>query len=163
MASKKRPALRVAEVRAAYGRDAFVLDASVAVKWYVPHEADAGKALWVWRQFESGALDLAAPFLLQLELANALRYLPGSSREWAGGRIAAFSRLSLSWHVPDPRLMEAASDLVWAHGVEIYDAFYLALAQRLSTRLLTADEKFIKKVGNHPLLMPLRTLVIPTE
>ena len=54
----------------------FIVDTSVAVKWYVK-EAMRDQALRVIDDFLSDRIDLQAPSLLLYELGNALRYHPG--------------------------------------------------------------------------------------
>jgi len=56
----------------------FVVDASVAVKWYVGEE-DRDKALDVREDYLEGKIDLASPALVLYELFNALRYHPALS------------------------------------------------------------------------------------
>jgi predicted nucleic acid-binding protein len=47
----------------------YVIDAGVAVKWFIP-EADTAKARRLLELFHQGAADLAAPDLLIAEAAN---------------------------------------------------------------------------------------------
>ena len=56
----------------------FILDASVAVKWFVV-EPLRKKALNVREDYFEDRIDLLAPGLIRYEIGNALRFHPGSS------------------------------------------------------------------------------------
>jgi len=57
-----------------------VADASVVVKWY-NREEYSRDALKLRADYASGVVDLAAPYLLIYEMANALRYNPNFGAE----------------------------------------------------------------------------------
>lgn len=124
-----------------------VIDASVAVKWLV-EEADTGAAVALL------ARDLAAPALLRIEVANALRTAVGKG---AMARVRAMALLDRLHAAPvallphddalERRALEVALDL----GHPVYDCVYLALAERTGRLLVTADAR--------PL--PCRTLRFP--
>lgn len=52
--------------------------------------------------------------------------------------------------VPSRALMSDAVALAVATGVTVYDATYLALAVRLDTVLITADERLRSALASHP-------------
>jgi predicted nucleic acid-binding protein len=39
-------------------------------------------------------------------------------------------------------------------GITVYDATYLTLAVRLETQVITGDDRFARKLAEHPLLAP---------
>jgi predicted nucleic acid-binding protein len=54
---------------------AYVLDTSVAVKWFADEGgAEQAKAVQLFEAFERGQCELRAPELLFFEIANALMY-----------------------------------------------------------------------------------------
>lgn len=57
-----------------------VIDASVAIKWFLP-EKESEKALRIRDEHAEGAIDLAAPDLLYYEVANVLSYRQGLERK----------------------------------------------------------------------------------
>ncbi len=123
--------------------DAFVVDASVAVKWFVTEDA-SDRAEDLLRS----NLDLHAPRLLKLELANALRKNAEKtfiSRDQAVDGLASVSRTIGRWHDLDDVLPRAFS---WAlrYDHPVYDFCYLALAEKLGLRMVTADEAFLRLI-----------------
>lgn len=122
------------------GSEAVVVDASVAVKWYVP-ERDHEAARAVRDGYLDGEYDLLAPELFPFEVVNALRY----SGHYEGDRLTEAAE-SLADHgvelVAFDRLgpvATVADDL----DVPIYDASYLALAATADCPLYTADERVL--------------------
>jgi predicted nucleic acid-binding protein len=51
-------------------------------------------------------------------------------------------------------LVSDAHKLAVAAGITVYDATYLALAVRLETQLITGDDKFARRLAEHPVLAP---------
>lgn len=117
---------------------AFVADASVAVKWYVPevHSDDAIRLL------EPGTV-IHVPDLFHSEVGNILWKKCGrgelSSAE--ARRIArAVLASPLSVHAATA-LLEGATDIAIRSGRTVYDALYVALAVALDAPLVTADRR----------------------
>jgi predicted nucleic acid-binding protein len=119
--------------------DSIVVDASVAIKWFV-EEAETRSAVWLLEV--SGALgQLVAPELLVLEGAAVL-----AKRARQGRVTADYPRRSLDKLrrlpirlVPNPELLDHAVLLSEALRHPVYDCLYLALARRLDARLATFD------------------------
>jgi predicted nucleic acid-binding protein len=62
----------------------------------------------------------------------------------------------LELHIPtvsDDDLLRAARALAYQYGCAFYDGLYLALADRLNLRLITADRKLYELVWTHPLVL----------
>lgn len=123
-----------------------VVDASVALKWYVA-EADSAAAADV-----GARPGLVAPSLLVAEVANGLWKTERLGRLPAGEADRAISDLP-SWFdrlVPPEDL--AARALVIARALDhpIYDAFYVALGEREGAPLVTADQRLCKAVASTP-------------
>lgn len=118
----------------------YVLDCSVAVKWFVP-EPFSDDARVVLERFEEGAIDLIAPETIYAEFGHALRkyVLRGTltARE-SQALIEDF----LALDVPTVSLRPLSSEamrLCTAHMSTFYDAVYIALALSDDRRVLTAD------------------------
>ena len=123
---------------------ALVVDASVAVKWFVPEQdSDVAARLTV-----SGE-DLHAPRLLAAELGNALwrkaRVGEMNSTE-ARARTASVPSMPIHWHA-DETICADAVRLAIAYDRPVYDFMYLALAQRLGARVVTADQRFVNALA----------------
>ena len=115
-----------------------VVDASVAAKWALP-EPDSDRALALHARGEA----LLAPSLVAAEIGNAAwkrvrRGLLTRDQGLAATRIAVelISRI-----VPDTELYQPAAELAVDFGHSIYDCFYVALANREQSTLVTADAR----------------------
>ena len=120
----------------------YVLDASVAVKWYLP-ESDSDRAARLLTAAEDGLVSLIAPELLLLEVANAVwkhERRGELSQEDALGALVRLKETSLAW-VPDQDWAYAALGLSLALGCAVYDATYLAVAEAYSAQVLTDDRR----------------------
>lgn len=118
-----------------------VVDASVAIKWYVTevYTAEAEKLL-------DGSLELHAPELIVPEFGNIIwkkvRVKDLTAQE-AAQIIDAFQKQKITFHSPD-NLLKAAFTGAERTGQTVYDWTYLALAVSLGCELVTADERFYK-------------------
>lgn len=122
-----------------------VIDASVALKWFIP-EWDSEHALRLRGR------ELCAPDLLLAEAGNALwkavrRRLLAQAE--AKAAFAALHASGIRWFATGDLSSEAL-----AHAVNldhaIYDCIYLALARRLDTVMVTSDERLIRKLDADP-------------
>jgi len=135
---------------------AYVIDASVAVKWFVPepHSGEAASLL-------DPRLTLHAPDLLFAEVSNAL-WQKTRRRELRPGeaRLVLRGLASVPLVVtPIRQLAAGALDLALEAGCTVYDAVYLALAIHHDCRLVTADQRFgriirPKALARHISLLP---------
>jgi predicted nucleic acid-binding protein len=114
----------------------YVVDASVAVKWYVP-EPPAAEAARV----RAGPNPLHTPDFLDTEVANILwkKVRRGDiSRADADDALAALAVAPVA-REPAPNLVVAAFDLAVQTGRTVYDCLYLALAVQLNGRMVTVN------------------------
>jgi predicted nucleic acid-binding protein len=115
-----------------------VVDASVAVKWFLPEELSAEA-----RGVLAAEYELVAPDLLWAELGNVL-WKKHRRRELdqrtARRLLRDFSRVPIEFHAPEP-WTDAALDLAIRHGVTVYDGLYLVLAAGHGCRVVTADRR----------------------
>ncbi|NNM74104.1 type II toxin-antitoxin system VapC family toxin [Enterovirga sp. DB1703] len=120
-----------------------VVDASVAVKWFVREEhSDRAREL-----AESGA-HLIAPRLIQLEVANALRRKVRDrvmAAEQALGRMAVLASY-LDRLVDEQDVLTAAFMRAAALDHPIYDLIYLETARRYDAVMVTADQRLVQKL-----------------
>ncbi|MCC6471202.1 MAG: type II toxin-antitoxin system VapC family toxin [Alphaproteobacteria bacterium] len=119
-----------------------VIDASIAVKWVV-EEQGTPDALALRSRAQ-----LAAPDLLTAECANILwkkvrrRELSKEEAVLAAGLVA---RSDIELH-PMRALLEPACRLAIELDHPAYDCVYLALAAAGGWRLVTADERLLRKL-----------------
>jgi predicted nucleic acid-binding protein len=113
---------------------AFVVDASVAIKWVLPEiHSDAARRLLVKRP------RLSAPDLIWAEAGNIVwkRWRKGEVPE-ATSVLRDIRELKLEIQPSEP-LMDAAWEVASAFNRSFYDSLYLALAIREGCMLVTAD------------------------
>jgi predicted nucleic acid-binding protein len=125
----------------------WVVDASVAVKWFVNEQrSSAARAV-----LESGQ-PVIAPDLIVPESSNTAwkKVRRGDiSREQAEAMVQALP-LSFDRLVATAPLSQRALQLALRFGHPIYDCFYVALAEDASVPLVTDDQRVIelaKKAG----------------
>lgn len=123
--------------------ESFVVDTSVAIKWIVDEEgSDKAELL-------QGA-DMVAPALFRIEAGNVLRTLAAKQILGNDRAIDLFLFLQTAPVTiidADELLERRALDLALALEHPIYDCVYLALAERMDRRLITADRRFIKTLS----------------
>jgi predicted nucleic acid-binding protein len=116
----------------------FVVDASVVVKWFVPEiHSDSARSLLALPH------EYVAPDLLFAETANTIwkKIRRGELTAEEGRQLVAdIGRIAVG-AVPCRALAEDAHVLANATGRTVYDSLYVALAVRLDTRSITADEQ----------------------
>jgi len=123
-----------------------VVDASVAVKWFVPEpgEEAAGKLL-------DGAERLLAPSLIRMEVSGAIirRFREGDltenrAREGTQAWDAMLERGVVSL-LPDSEVFEDAVQMAFLARHTLADCLYLAVAKRVDAAVITADEPMQKR------------------
>lgn len=121
-----------------------VVDASVVVAALTTAGAIGPAAR---EMLSPGAAPLAAPALLDLEVTSALRRLDASPHAPTGLATAAVDELASlrveRW--PHEELLSRVWQL--RHNLTPYDAAYVALAERLSAPLVTADRAHLAAPG----------------
>lgn len=123
-----------------------IIDASVAVKWYVKEQM-RDKALKLRDDYISERIDLQAPSLILYEVGNAIRYHPGSTGVECAEAVRGLRMLGLTIHELDENLIDIASNLAFSKKITFYDAVYVALAKNLQGTFITADEELLRQLG----------------
>ncbi len=118
-----------------------VVDASVAIKWYVPeiYEQEASHLQKSGDQFH-------APELILPEFGNVVwkKVARGEITEKQGQRIVSeFSKTKLTLH-PHASIIKSAFTGATLTNQTVYDWTYLSLALILGCEFVTADERFYK-------------------
>lgn len=120
-----------------------VVDASVAIKWYVKEEYENEASLLLNPQFA-----LHGPELLVPEFGNIVwkKYRAGElTRDEANTATRLFSQRAITFHA-QIALLRAAVFGASASGQTVYDWTYLALAVVLKCPFVTADNRFFNAI-----------------
>jgi predicted nucleic acid-binding protein len=124
-----------------------VVDASIGVKWAVTErEEGTGDAMWLLERHAHGDIVLAVPGTFRLEWLNAL-LSRGLSVPNVLSAAHDLELSTLDWYEIDETLSLEAVALASTHAVTVYDAAYLALANRLNAGLVTADAALARAAG----------------
>jgi predicted nucleic acid-binding protein len=117
----------------------YVVDASVAIKWFVPERLSESAG-----RLHQAAHSLSVPAFFWLEIGNVLakkirrRELTGEEGDFI---LKEFRQLPLQRHA-DERLFRPAYALALQTQRSLYDCLYLALAEAIDGHMVTADRKF---------------------
>jgi predicted nucleic acid-binding protein len=138
----------------------YVIDAGVAVKWFIP-ELDSNKARELLERFNRSADDLLSPDLLIPETANVFwKRVERGDITWQEAEDNLNDCLALNLPlVPSVLLAQKALTLARAHHRSVYDCLYLALALDRNCHFVTADERLFNAiVAKFPSIKLLRDL-----
>ena len=121
-----------------------VVDASIALSWFVRQDDLPDQAFLL----ESEQI-LIAPDLIFPETTNALWRLVTAARitPEQGWRALRALEGCFDMIAPSGPLAETAYGMASALNHPAYDCFYLALAEREGVRMLTADQKLLRKLN----------------
>jgi predicted nucleic acid-binding protein len=137
----------------------FVVDSSVALKWVLP-EIDSHRAVALRDDFRNGVHDLLAPDVFAIEVAHALaRAERRNIIHPPEGTLKLVDVLGtlpvLHSYLP---LLARAFEIASAARIGVYDCLYVALAERETCDLITADDRLVKNLQSRfPFLRPLAT------
>lgn len=124
---------------------AFVLDASVALKWSTPsaNETLTAESLQLLQRYVKGEINFIVPDVFWAEVGNVLwrgvrqRRWPQILAETAALEIKDRNFLSVSSLV----LLPEALRIAFLHDRSVYDCLYVALAIQFKVEMITADER----------------------
>jgi predicted nucleic acid-binding protein len=118
----------------------FVLDASLALQWFLEDEADRKYSLGVLSSLaENRAL---VPLLWFYEIGNGLLMAHRRSRisfDQVTGYLTRLRALPIDAAQQSPDEILGLQKVALAHSLTIYDAAYLALAMKSNSALATTD------------------------
>lgn len=120
-----------------------ILDTSVVVKWFAEEE-DSNKAAELLEAVIGARLEVIAPELILAEAANALRYNKNFKQNETEKIIAELIQLNLSLF-PLQDIILPSIETAYNFDLAIYDAVFIALADKLGVDLITADYQHHRK------------------
>ncbi|MBI1941462.1 MAG: type II toxin-antitoxin system VapC family toxin [Acidobacteria bacterium] len=136
----------------------YVVDTSVAVKWYLQRdEANVKEAFRLLDDFRNRRCVLRAPELLLFEVANAL----ASSRIEPSDLLEALDHLrSMEIELEAVRwqTLTKAVEIAHACGATVYDSYFLSLALETNSILVTADRAFLRRARGYSGITSLESL-----
>lgn len=119
-----------------------VIDASVALKWYLSDEEDGPQAIHLLTHYVSNELDILAPSLLEYEVINGLLIAQRKGRvkeEKVNTAMDGFMHLEIKL-IGLSLIYTKLLRYCRMYNRSVYDASYLAVADENEIPLITADE-----------------------
>lgn len=129
-----------------------VLDSSVVLKWFRKDEIWRASALQMRQAYLDGHMLIYVPDLLIYEIANVLRYKPDLTDQQAQEALDSLYDLNIKIIEISQEMIKGAVRLAYSYGITVYDAAFLALAESLKVKFVTADEKLSERLFGVPCL-----------
>jgi predicted nucleic acid-binding protein len=133
----------------------YVLDSSVVVKWFSPHDEEhRSKALSLLNLYKDEKIDLYIPELAICEVSNALRYNKNFSEGEVIGILKFLMNLELSIVNLTQDIVSKSLEISYEDNITVYDAIFIGLSNVLKIPLITANPKHFKvKTGRNIILL----------
>jgi predicted nucleic acid-binding protein len=131
----------------------FVVDASVAAKWFLPatREPLLDQAVALLDRYDRKEVRFVVPDLFYAEIASAIWKavrVGGISRAVADQALKLLTQRELMT-IPSLTLLEKAFQIAVDYQRSVYDSLYVALAVKARTQLITADERLVNSLGGY--------------
>ncbi len=138
---------------------AYVVDASVAVKWFIwEREADREQALNLRRHHIEGRTRMIVPELFLLEVPNAIKAAKRATEGELADVITTLHDLDLQIERHSWDVLRKTNAIAWTYHLTWYDGLYVALAEVLGYPLVSADEALVRKLRGHGIVVRLKDL-----
>ncbi len=121
----------------------YVLDASVAAKWFNVEEF-SDEAVDIMHAHVRGQIELVAPCHIVYEVGNSLWKNPQIDSDSAREAIAALVSLHIELLRPTAARVFRTMEIAKERGLTFYDASYVQATEELDVALLSADGRQIR-------------------
>ena len=137
----------------------YVLDSSAALPWVLP-EKDSAKAIQLRDDARNAVHELLAPDIFPAEVFNALLKAERTKRINVGEAKTLYASIGADIPALHPYLplMPRAGEIASRYRVALYDCLYIALAERESCEVITADRGTISLQLQFSFIVPLSSL-----
>lgn len=124
----------------------FILDASIAVKWFFSNEPNENIAKTVLGRLIDNPDIFCVPDLFYLEVSAVLTRKSGRDQEFCNTALEKLYQLGIRTVPTGQELLQKAITSSCELDISVYDMVYLVTAEFMKAKWLTADEKAVKKV-----------------
>jgi predicted nucleic acid-binding protein len=131
----------------------FIVDASVAVKWFLPAISETltdEASTWLAR-YTKKEVNFLVPDLFWVECASVAWKAVRRGRlakVSADAALAALTQYDFPT-IPTVNLLRKAFEIAAKYERTVYDSVYVALAVQTNSQLITADEKLANSLAAH--------------
>ena len=132
-----------------------VVDASVAIKWFIKDEPLVAEAEQVLGEIERNPAPYAVPELFMNELLAVLCRLPASRPSQVQEALKLVEALGVTRVGNGHELLALAADFAGQWSLSGYDAVYVALAALSDGVWLTADDRAARRISKSSLVQVL--------
>ena len=132
-----------------------VVDASVAIKWFIRDEPLVAEAEQVLGEIERNPEPYAVPELFMNELLAVLCRLPASRPSQVQQALTLVEALGMTRVGNGHELLSLAADFAAQWRLSGYDAVYVALAALSDGVWLTADDHAARRISKSSLVQVL--------
>ena len=129
----------------------FVIDSTVAIKWFIEEEYSSDARLLL-NAYAEKRIDVAVPNIFYYEVLNTLRNSKAYSEEELKKIMEILDDLQFDRHELTGGYALKTIEYSMRKNLSIYEAAYVALADVLATTLYTADPVFVDKVDDYRLV-----------
>ena len=138
----------------------YVIDASVAVKWFIKEgEKDREAALAIRQRHINGQAQMIVPELFLLEVPNAIKAGRRGTEEELADVLDVLTDMGIQIERHSKEILRKTNALAWAYKLTWYDAVYVAVAESLGFPMVTADEALVRKMRGHSIVLRLGDLM----
>lgn len=132
----------------------YVLDTSVVVQWFhYPREQHVAEAQKLWKDLESGRINIILPNILLLELLNVSIKVKKSTAEKTCLLLVALLQAPVTIVDINLPVLKLAAGLMEEYNLTSYDAYFLALAQIEDCKLISGDQKAHGQIKDGTVIM----------
>jgi predicted nucleic acid-binding protein len=134
----------------------YVLDSSAALPWVLP-EKDSAKAIQLRDDARNGVHELFAPDIFPAEVFNALLKAERTRRINVGDAKPLYASIAADIPALHPYLplMSRAGEIASRYRIALYDCLYIALAERESCQVISADQGITSLQLHFPFIVAL--------
>jgi predicted nucleic acid-binding protein len=137
----------------------YVLDSSAALPWVFP-ERDSAKATQLRDDARNAVHEFLAPDMVPAEVFNSLLKAERTKRINVGEAKTLYASIGADIPALHPYLplMPRAGEIASRFRVALYDCLYIALAERESCEVITADRGITSLQSQFSFIVPLSSL-----
>lgn len=124
-----------------------IIDSSIVFKWFSKGEIDRDLALNLLNKHISKKIQLMVPDLIFYEVANAWATKSTLSAIEVEVNLNKLEEANLVIEQISFKFIKLAAMFSKRYHVSVYDAIYAVVAEEKKCDLITADDRFVKKVN----------------